>query len=180
MQLGRKRETVCLGLTSLGGDTKEEGYITGLGIFSGEQGVKAHIRHLNLGVWHQEEATPQLVWKPVELTGVRNWDSALEECRHNHAYSWSIAETAYWKLSGLWLTCQNHLSVCKSLHWSSCTRPFYSSAITHQGGDVYWQWEWTHLMGAETSQFTGPACEQSRGNHYQLASPWGKMELPSD
>ena len=49
MQLGRKRETVCLGLTSLG-DTKEEGNITGLGILSGEQGVKAHIRHLNLGV----------------------------------------------------------------------------------------------------------------------------------
>lgn len=50
MQLGRKRETVWLGLTFLGGDTKEEGEITGLGILSGEQGVKAHIRHLNPGV----------------------------------------------------------------------------------------------------------------------------------
>ena len=50
MQLGRKRETVWLGLTFLGGDTKEEGDITGLGILSGEQGVKAHIRRLNPGV----------------------------------------------------------------------------------------------------------------------------------
>ena len=50
MQLGRKREAVWLGLTSLGGDMKEEGDITGLGTISGEQGAKAHIRHLNPGV----------------------------------------------------------------------------------------------------------------------------------
>ena len=52
----------------LEGDTEVKGDYMGLEILP-EEWYEPHIRYPIPGVWHQEDESPRLIWKPVGPTG---------------------------------------------------------------------------------------------------------------